>query len=303
MTTSLPRSSGEPTADRRADYAEMLFGSGDHAAAAEIMLGALELAPGWALGWFRLGEMQEAAGEGAQAVQAWRMALSLDGADRAGAALKLELAGALPRSTRPPVAFVEALYDQYADSFEASLVGQLSYSGPERMMEAIAVTGVTHFRHAIDLGCGTGLMGAALRPICDRLEGIDLSARILDMARSKGVYDSLRQADIATLSLPAASVDLVTAADVFIYVGALNDIVARLADALAPGGVLAFSVETHDGDEPCRLRETRRYAHALGPLVELLERQGFVVDAANRAAIRLDRRQPVDGLFVAARKP
>ena len=71
----LPRSSGDLLADRRADYAEMLFGSGDHAAAAELMLGALELAPDWALGWFRLGEMHEAAGAldaGGARPGAWR---------------------------------------------------------------------------------------------------------------------------------------------------------------------------------------------------------------------------------------
>ena len=60
----------------------MLFGAGDHAAAAELMLGALELAPGWALGWFRLGEMHERAGAIDQAAEAWRMALNLDPADR-----------------------------------------------------------------------------------------------------------------------------------------------------------------------------------------------------------------------------
>ena len=60
----LQTSSGDVLADRRADYAEMLFASGDHAAAAELMLGALELAPDWSFGWFRLGEFHEAAGAG-----------------------------------------------------------------------------------------------------------------------------------------------------------------------------------------------------------------------------------------------
>lgn len=77
---------------------------------------------------------------------------------------------------------------------------------------------------------------------------------------------------------------------------------ARLADALEPGGVLAFSVETHKGEKPYLLRETRRYAHAPKPLMQLLERRGFVVHAATWAVIRTDRGQPVDGLFVAARK-
>lgn len=63
-------SSGDSNADRRADFAEMLFVSGEAAQAAELLLGALELAPQWAAGWFRLGEMQEAAGFLDQAAQA-----------------------------------------------------------------------------------------------------------------------------------------------------------------------------------------------------------------------------------------
>ena len=55
----LQASSGDLNADRRADYAEMLCADGDHAAAAELLLGALELTPQWAMGWFRLGEMQQ----------------------------------------------------------------------------------------------------------------------------------------------------------------------------------------------------------------------------------------------------
>ncbi len=55
-------SSGDVIADRRADYARMLMEAGDHAAAAELWEQALELAPDWAAGWFRLGEAAEKAG-------------------------------------------------------------------------------------------------------------------------------------------------------------------------------------------------------------------------------------------------
>ena len=116
----------------------MLFASGDHAAAAELMLGALELAPGWALGWFRMGEMHEAAGALDQAAEAWRMAQKLDPDDRAGAALKLELIGRAPASDAPPGAFVEALFDQYAPTFDKALVEKLDYRVPELLFEAIA---------------------------------------------------------------------------------------------------------------------------------------------------------------------
>jgi len=98
---TLKTSSGDLTADRRADYAEMLFGSGDPAAAAELLLGALELAPQWAAGWFRLGEMQETTEQLDLAAQAWAMALELDPADRLGASLKLQLIGKAPSAAAP----------------------------------------------------------------------------------------------------------------------------------------------------------------------------------------------------------
>lgn len=296
----LPRSSGDLIADRRADYAEMLFGSGEHAAAAELMLGALELAPAWTLGWFRLGEMHAAAGALDAAAEAWRTALKLDPDDQAGATLKLELIGRAPASSEPPPAFVEALFDQYARTFDQSLVEKLGYRVPDLLFGATTRTGRTRFSHAFDLGCGTGLMGEKLRPICDHLEGFDISAAMLKKAEAKGVYDRLTKANLQDLSLPAASADLVAAADVFMYVGALDGIFTRVAAGLAPGGVFAFSVERHDGAEPFRLRDTRRYVHSRSYVEDALGKAGLLIISLEDAAIRRDRNADVMGLIVVA---
>jgi predicted TPR repeat methyltransferase len=298
----LPRSSGDLIADRRADYAEMLFGSGDHAAAAELMLGALELAPAWTLGWFRLGEMHEAAGALDAAAEAWRTALKLDPDDQAGAALKLELIGRAPASSEPPPAFVEALFDQYAGTFDQSLVEKLGYRVPELLFDAIARTGRSRFSHAVDLGCGTGLMGEKLRPLCDFLEGFDISAAMLKKAEARGVYDRLTKAKLQELSLPAGGADLVTAADVFMYLGALDGIVARVAAGLAPGGLFAFSVEKHDGTEPFALRETRRYAHSRDYVEDALATAGLSLASLDEAVIRQDRDAPVKGLIAMTKR-
>ena len=298
--TSLPRSSGDLLADRRADYAEMLFASGDHAAAAEIMLGALELAPGWALGWFRLGEMHEAAGVLPAAAEAWRMALKLDPADRTGAGLKLELAGEAPVSTAPPSAFVEELFDQYAGNFDASLVGKLAYRVPELLAEAIARQGRARFDRAVDIGCGTGLMGERLRPLAEALEGHDISAAMLRKAAARGCYDRLVKSDLQELDLAPASADLVTAADVFMYVGALDGIIARVSTWLKSGGLFAFSVERHPGPEDFVLRPSRRYAHSAAYVRRLLDAAGLAIASCDAATIRMDRGEPVEGLIVVA---
>jgi predicted TPR repeat methyltransferase len=299
----LPRSSGDILADRRADYAEMLFASGDHAAAAELMLGALEMAPGWAMGWFRLGEMQEAAGALDAAAEAWRTSLKLEPADRPGARLKLELIGQAPASPAPPSPFVEALFDDYADKFEQSLVEKLGYRVPDLLFGAItAAIDERRFRHAIDLGCGTGLMGERLRPISDFLEGNDISTAMLKKAQAKNIYDRLEKADLQSLALPGGGADLITAADVFMYLGALDGVVATAANGLEPRGLFAFSVEVHEGPEDFVLRPSRRYAHAENYLRRLLEADGLSLRSLGRETIRTDRGEAIVGLVVVAER-
>jgi len=298
----LPRSSGDLLADRRADYAEMLFGNGEPAAAAELMMGAMEMAPDWALGWFRLGEFHEAAGATPQAIEAWRMTLKLDPDDRAGVALKLSLAGAAPAPEAPPSAFVEALFDQYAPTFDTSLVDKLGYRVPDLLLDAIRAQDERRFGTAIDLGCGTGLMGERLRPRAGTLIGYDISAAMLKKAADKTVYDHLEKADLQTLDGSGMNADLVTAADVLMYLGALGRIFSSVARMLVQNGLFAFSVEAHDGPEGFVLRASRRYAHSQDYLRGQLGANGFSVMSLNRHIIRMDRNEPIDGLVLVARR-
>jgi predicted TPR repeat methyltransferase len=300
----LQTSSGDPSADRRADYAEMLYADGDHAAAAALLLDALELTPRWVLGWFRLGEMQQSAGAPELAAQAWSMALQLDPSDRYGAALNLQLIGKESPSGAVPSAFAETLFDHYAGSFDEALVARLDYRLPELLDRAIRAAGPGRFGLVLDLGCGTGLMGQRLRPIADRLEGYDISSGMLSQARAKGIYDYLGKADLRDFSYAGPKADLVTAADVFIYVGALESVVKTIAGLLADGGVFAFSVERLDGEGDFVLQSSRRYAHAPRYVREVLAANGLELLSMETVVIRQDRREPVAGLaLVAARLP
>lgn len=300
--TPLQLSSNDLLADRRADYAEMLFASGDHAAAAELMLGALEIAPKWAMGWFRLGEMQEAAGVLGAAAEAWRMSLKLEPLDRPGAALKLQLIGSGPASDSPPSAFVEMLFDQYAEKFDYALVHTLHYRVPILLATAIAATGRIKFEHAIDLGCGTGLMGEKLRPVTRLLDGYDISAEMLRKARAKGVYDRLIKADLQEFEPTGEAPDLITAADVFMYVGGLDRVFAAVARMLAPGGIFAFSVEKSLGDDAFQLQPSRRYAHSQAYVHALIAAAGLSLLSLETAIIRQDRREPVEGFIVVTQR-
>jgi predicted TPR repeat methyltransferase len=136
MPVRLFLSSGDLMADRRFDFARDLQLKGDRAAAADLLLQATELAPGFASAWFTLGEIRQRRGTREQAIAAFRKARDADPDDRHGAGLRLMLLGAEPLSAMPP-AYVRTLFDQYAPKFEAALVDDLGYRGPALLFKAV----------------------------------------------------------------------------------------------------------------------------------------------------------------------
>ncbi|WP_414898830.1 methyltransferase domain-containing protein [Rhodovulum sp. YEN HP10] len=291
-------SSGDLIVDRRFDFAEGLALGGDLPAAIEVLGEAMERVPGWAAGWFRLGEWHEAAGAPERAAEAWDRALAADPQDLLGAGLKRDLVRAAPVAETMPAAFVEALFDDYAPRFDRALVERLDYCAPELLRRGLDGR---RFGRAMDLGCGTGLAGAAFRDICERLEGIDISAGMLAQAEAKGLYDRLAKGDLAALEIGPERYDLIIAADVFVYLGALERILGWCAGSLAPGGVLAFTVEAAaPGEGPLALRESRRFAHAPDHLRAVLAAAGFGSVRLDRAALRSDRGAVIEGFVVIA---
>ncbi|TIN13559.1 MAG: SAM-dependent methyltransferase, partial [Mesorhizobium sp.] len=90
----------------------------------------------------------------------------------------------------------------------------------------------------------------------------DISARMLKQARAKGAYDFLGKADLRDFSYAGPKADLVTVADVFIYVGGLGGMMKTIAGLLARDGLFAFSVEKLAGSGDFVLQPSRRFAHA-----------------------------------------
>jgi predicted TPR repeat methyltransferase len=286
----------------------MLAENGELTAAIELMRQALDIAPHWAAGWAMLGDYAEKAGDVSVAISAWRHLEALDDEGMFGAVLKLAAHGAGSAADGTAVSYVEALFDQYAPRFEAALVQRLGYRVPERLdallIEEMVRLGIASFGQALDLGCGTGLMGERLRHKVSLLEGIDLSAAMIAETARKGIYDRLEKAELVEfLRQRVAANDLVTAADVFIYCGALPPLLAAVVPAMQPGGLLAFSLEAHDGDEAVFLRPSLRYAHGVEATRQALVDGGLEVLRFEMATLRQDRGEPVTGMLVVARKP
>ena len=307
-------SSGDAIADRRADYARMLGESGDHAAAAELMEQALELVPSWAAGWVQLGDYCDKAGQTDKAIAAYRTVDGLDPDGIFAAPLKLAVLGAGETPEQPPSAYVEGLFDDYAERFETSLVKKLEYSVPQKLAALIDTARPEggQFACVVDIGCGTGLLGVEVREWSARLEGFDISANMLAKAQEKAIYHHLAQADLSLASeasdlfsadLPRHRADLVAAADVMMYLGSLETVMPLVVELLAPGGSFAFSVEDAEDADGFVLRPSLRYAHSQIYVCGLLAASGLEILAIEKTTIRKDAGKPLGGILFLARKP
>jgi len=196
-------------------------------------------------------------------------------------------------------AYVSALFDLYAPTFDDSLRGFLAYRAPECLMDAVlAALGPRRGLDVWDLGCGTGLAGPLLRPLARHLEGIDLSTGMLDKARERGVYDVLRAGEItAELATSTAPLGLIVAVDVLVYFGALEPLFTAVARRLAPGGLFAFTVEK--STEPgYRLQPSARYAHHLDDVRRCAHAAGLRPVVEREDTLRRQAGQPVIGHVV-----
>ncbi len=307
MTAPLFQTSGDLLADRRFSIAQDLLARGDLAGAADLLVLAIAAAPRFASAWFALGEVRDKLGERDAAIAAFQQVCALDAEDRLGAGLHLVRLGALAAGDMPS-AYVRTLFDQYAPRFDAALTEGLDYRGPAVLREAIATACAAErrplrFADALDLGCGTGLAGAALRPLTARLTGVDLSERMVARAREKKLYDRLATGDLLAFLQAEAREQrryaLVVAADVFAYLAWLPGVVAAAARVLAPGGLLAFTVETHAGDDVV-LGEKLRYAHGAAHVRAAVVGAGLRLLSLADASTRTEAGMPVPGLVVVA---
>jgi len=301
-------SSGDLIADRRYKWALDQAARGDFVAAADILAQTVALAPGFATAWFALGAISDRLGDRAGAVAAFEKARDADTQDYHGARLQLARLGSGDVTPAMSETYVRRLFDQYAARYDTALTGRLAYRGPALLREAVekvthAAGRPVHFSSILDLGCGTGLGGAAFRPVTGRLVGVDLSPAMIAQAAAKDLYDRLGTADLADFLAEeagaAALYQLVLAADVFVYVNDLGPIVAAVARVLAPGGLFAFTVETHSGDG-VQLLPTLRYAHGAAYIRRALAGAGLTLASISEAAVRSEKGMPVDSLVVVA---
>ncbi|MGY0570212.1 methyltransferase domain-containing protein [Bradyrhizobium sp. RDM12] len=307
MPLRLFLTSGDLMADRRFEFARDLQLKGDLPAAADLIEQALELAPNFTSAWFTLGEIRQQLGERDKAIAAFRESRRCDPGDQHGAGLHLIRLGDTEMAEMPK-AYVQALFDQYAPRFEHVLINDLGYRAPSLIFKAVLAARVAAkkpalFKRAIDLGCGTGLAAAAFAKQVDEFIGIDLSPGMIKEARATELYAELEVADMieGLRGKADASANLVVAADAFVYLSDLAPVLTETRRVLASGGVLAFTLETHDGNGIV-LGEGLRYAHSAEYVRGAIAKAGLKLLTLEPASPRIENNEPVRGLVVVAEK-
>ena len=253
---------------------------------------ALDLKPDLEQPYLNLGDICERRGKPREAVRYYERAIE-QGLD--AELFGHHIAALAGRTTeRAPDGWVRTTFDYFAPSFDAKL-SSLGYAVPQQLAAALMARTPSRPLDIVDLGCGTGQCGVALAQRKRHLIGVDLSEKMLALARSRGLYDELclREIHDWLRASPATRFDLVIAADVLIYIGVIEELFKEVARILRPGGWFAFSTE-----ECARadfvLQPSGRYAQSQDYVRRLAE-PAFTVVVADPATLRTESGRPIAG--------
>lgn len=282
----------DPAPDLLTELGEAQLASGAPDAALASFRRALDKRPRDAQALRGLGQSHQLLNNQSEALAAFQAALAVLPYDKYAAHMVAALSGGNEAASAK---YIADLFDTYAETFDSHLTETLGYRTPGYIRDLVAPYAPATL---LDLGCGTGLVGAALQDRIGTMDGIDIAAQMIRKARERDIYRHLRVGDATTILAtdPALSgpYDLVAAGDVFVYLGDLAAIFAATAHVLAPAGLFAFSVETAQ-DQDIALRTSGRYAHSTAYIARLAAEHGFVTVQQQDMTLRQERNQPVPG--------
>jgi predicted TPR repeat methyltransferase len=254
--------------------------------------------PNDALRQLQLADALRQAGKNDDARVAAERCLSLAPEATAARFLLAALGGAATPETMPPE-LVATIFDNAAAQFDRMLVDNLKYRGPELIAKALTpfLPKLGRKLDILDAGCGTGLCAPYLAPLARRLDGVDLSPKIVEAARARGGYDRLAVGDcVAAMRGAVDGYDLIVAADVVIYLGALEAFFDAAHGALRPGGLVALSIERGTGGR-FTLSNASRYQHDPAYVEATAARAGFALAHREDCTLRFENRKPVDSMI------
>lgn len=207
-----------------------------------------------------------------------------------------------------------AFYDAVATDYD-EIVGFSSYVGE---LEPFLRQPATKISRVLDVGAGTGhsIEGILVwtRPVS--VVAVDVSAPMLAQLQTKFPQVETVHGDILDyLATAPEPFDLITAFSVFELLSDFNDVIAAVARALTPGGILAFTYEPlrkkHAAQNAAESRYSDEdvgvdytiYRRRPKDVRAMLERCGLTIVAEYKLPDAYDRYgTSVDLRFVAARR-
>jgi len=283
------------------DYAEAYYNLGNTlyaqkkwAAAISEYQKATAIKSRYAEAYVGMGNAHKQAEEYEEAKAAFRIAISIRPNDEIAKHMIAALEG--QTNAKAPAKYVEDLFDDYASNFENSLLHDLDYKTPKVLADILVQQSESRtLGKVLDLGCGTGLVGDELRGTCDYLEGVDLSQSMLDLARSKNVYDKLSKCEIVEfLAHKTLEFDYFIAADVFVYFGDLSEVFNLIKSKSKQTAKLIFTTEHFDGPN-YSLQKTGRYSHSKRYIELLCNQFGWQISHFSKANLRKEKQNYIEG--------
>lgn len=248
------------------------------------------LAPDYSAAHNSLAYLYHLQGEKELAIQYYQQVIALE-PEHSGAKYMLSVLQGDPEVKAPPKKYVKELFDQYAESFEESLVEELDYQAPA-LLSALCRRVLPedfYVQRLLDLGCGTGLSGKAFEELAQRLDGVDISGKMLEVARAKEIYTKLYKEDIGRfLAKGSEKYDFFLACDVFNYLGRLEDVFAVITVSSAPEAYLCFTSEESSNDD-FWVQENGRFSHNSKYIRTLLEKHNYTLLAHEKDFLRRER--------------
>jgi len=263
---------------------------------------ATDVEPNDAHTWSYLGDLAHILGWREKTRTAYEKVLELEPDDAEIKHLLVALRDE-PAPPRAPDECIQQMYRRFSSFFEFNLCEELSYEAPQRLHELLKqVFGERRGLSVLELGCGSGLAGLRLKELAAKMAGVDLSPEMIELARARNIYDRLEIAEITQwLGSNQEEFDLIAACDCLIYFGDLRQVIVPGVKGLAPGGVLAFTVE-RGAQYPFRLTDNGRFTHSAQHIREVAADAGLEVVRLDEGYLRMEYGEEVIGLLVALRK-
>jgi predicted TPR repeat methyltransferase len=141
-------------------------------------------------------------------------------------------------------------YKQLASGYDTDFAEGLGYAYPAAITAVYRGSAAVQDVPIADIGCGTGLVAEALQVPAADIDGMDISAEMLQVAKEKGLYRALHEVDL-TASLAAICNDYgaVVSAGTFTSGHLGPKPLQGLLDIARPGGLFVIGVNKKHFEE------------------------------------------------------